>query len=249
MGNDFAGKTVLITGGGSGIGADMALGFAQAGAKVWISGRREEALQSVAARSANIFTKAADVTFESDVTALFDAAGAPDIVIANAGQANSDPLVRLSKTKWDEMLAVNLTGVFLTVREAARRMDAGFGRIIAISSIAGFRGLAYAAHYSAAKHGVIGLVRAASVELADKGITVNAVCPGYIDTEMTDRSADVIIEKTGKSMDEARAILARQNRHNRLITAAEVTDATMWLAGDLAGSVNGQIIGLTGGDM
>ncbi len=249
MSKDFAGKTVLITGGGSGIGADMALGFARSGAKVWISGRREEALQTVAAKSSNIFAQTADVTSEQDVAALFDAVQSPDIVVANAGQANSDPLVRLSKAQWDQMLDVNLTGVFLTIREAARRMDAGFGRIIAISSIAGFRGLPYAAHYTAAKHGVIGLVRAASLELAGKGITVNAVCPGYIDTEMTDRTAENIIEKTGKSMDDARAVIACQNRHNRLVTPSEVTDAAMWLAGDLAGSVNGQIIGLTGGDM
>ena len=249
MTRDFEGRGVLITGGGSGIGADMAQSFAAQGANVWISGRKEDALGKVAALHENIRYCVADVTRESDVDALFAAAGEVQIVIANAGQANSNPLKKMSKTQWDAMIDVNLTGVFLTLRAAARQMTGGFGRIIAISSIAGFRGLAYAAHYSAAKHGVIGLVRAASLELAPSGVTVNAVCPGYLDTEMTDRSVATMTEKTGMSEADARAHLASVNRHGRLIAPQEVTDAVMWLAGERAGSVNGQIIGLTGGDI
>jgi len=131
---DFAGCRVLITGGGSGVGADMAQRFARAGAMVHIAGRRKAPLQTVADSHAGISWHVADVTDEQEVEGLFEAAGPLDIVIANAGQANSNPLTRLSKAQWDEMLSVNLTGVFLSFREAARRFDGAWGRMIAISS-------------------------------------------------------------------------------------------------------------------
>jgi NAD(P)-dependent dehydrogenase (short-subunit alcohol dehydrogenase family) len=227
----------------------MALRFASAGARVWINGRRQEALDAVCAQHANIAALAGDVTDEADVEALFAAAGRADIVIANAGQATSNLLKNTEKSEWDRMIGVNLTGAFLTMRAGVRSMGGGPGRIIAISSIAGFRGLAYAAHYTAAKHGVIGLVRATSLEVAPFAITVNAICPGYIDTDMTARSAANVSQKTGRSVEDARQILADVNKHGRLITAQEVSETALFLASDAAASINGQIIGLTGGDI
>ncbi len=244
--SEFAGKSVLITGGGTGVGADMALAFAARGARVTIGGRREEPLQTVAAQSDVIDYALCDVTKADDVSALFDAAGDVDIVIANAGQADSNPLVKVEPEDWARLIDVNLTGVYLTYRQGALRLGPG-GRIISVASMAGLMGLAYAAPYTAAKHGVVGLTKALALELARKEITVNAICPGYLDTELTDGSVAKISASTGKSEDEARAILASNNPMKRLIRADEVTSAALWLASAGASSVNGQAISVTGG--
>ena len=243
---DLRNSRVLITGGGSGVGADLAAGFAAAGAEVVIAGRRLDALQEVAARAPGIRALAADVTDEASVAALFAAAGPCDVVIANAGAADSAPFARMSLDHWNAMVGVNLTGTFLTFRQGLRQAVPA-RRMIAIASVAGLRGYPYIAAYAAAKHGVLGLVRSLADEVAAKGITVNAICPGYLDTEMTDRSVANIVEKTGKSLEDARAVLESASPQRRLFAASEVTSAALWLCSDGARGVNGQAIPITGG--
>lgn len=242
------GKRVLVTGGGSGAGADLALGFAKAGAEVVICGRRVAALAAVAARHAGIRALVCDVTNERSVIELFAAAGAIDIVIANAGQADSAPFVKTSLDQWNAMLAVNLTGVFLTFREGLRQMP-GWGRLVAVASTAGIKGYAKVAPYAAAKHGVLGIVRSLALEVAKRPITVNAICPGFLDTEMTDHSIRVISEKTGRSLPEAKAALEGLNPQGRLFQPFEVTAAALYLCGAGSEGVNGQSIVIAGGEV
>ena len=238
------GKRVLITGGGSGLGADLARGFAAAGAEVVIAGRRADALARVARNG--IRAVQTDVTDEASVKAMFAFAGPCDIVIANAGAADSAPMSRTTIAQWNAMIAVNLTGVFLTLRDGLNQLP-GWGRLIAIASTAGLRGFPKIAPYAAAKHGVIGLTRCLALEVARRDITVNALCPGYLDTEMTDHSVAVIINKTGRTEAEARATLAAMSPQNRLIQPAEVTAAALWLCAPGAEGINGQALEINGG--
>lgn len=243
----ISGKRVLITGGGTGVGADLAAGFAAAGAEVVICGRRAAPLEAVAERTgAHALT--ADVTDEASVRALFADAGPCDIVIANAGAADSAPFGRTTLDQWNAMLAVNLTGTFLTFREGLAQMP-GWGRLIAVASTAGLKGYGYAAPYAAAKHGTVGLVRSLALELARKPLTVNALCPGFLDTEMTDRSVVNIAARTGKSPEQARATLAANNPQKRLIQPAEVTAAALWLCAPGSEGINGQAIAIAGGEI
>lgn len=243
----LTGQRVLITGGGTGVGADLAAGFASAGAEVVICGRREAPLRAVADRTgAQVVT--ADVTDEGDVARLFAEAGPCDIVIANAGAADSAPFGRTTLDQWNAMLAVNLTGTFLTFRAGLAQMR-GRGRLIAVASTAGLKGYGYVAAYAAAKHGVVGLVRSLAQEVARGPVTVNALCPGFLETEMTDRSVANIIAKTGKTADEARSALAATNPQHRLIRPAEVTAAALWLCGPGSEGINGQAIAIAGGEI
>ena len=237
-------KRVLITGGGSGLGADLARGFAAAGAEVVITGRRADALAQVAQNG--IRAVQADVTDEASVKAMFAAAGPCDIVIANAGAADSAPMSRTTLAQWNAMIAVNLTGVFLTLRDGLNQMP-GWGRLIAIASTAGLRGYPKIVPYAASKHGVVGLTRSLALEVARRDITANALCPGYLETEMTDHSVAVIIEKTGRSEAEARATLAAMSPQNRLIQPSEVTAAALWLCNPGSNAINGQAIEINGG--
>ncbi|MCA1973052.1 MAG: SDR family oxidoreductase, partial [Caenispirillum sp.] len=217
-------------------------------AEVVIAGRRAEPLEAVASAHPVIRAIPADVTDEASVAALFDAAGPVDIVIANAGAADSAPVTRTTLDAWHAMLAVNLTGVFLTFREGLRQMP-GWGRLIAVASTAGLKGYAYAAPYAAAKHGVVGLTRSLALEVARREVTVNALCPGFLDTEMTERSVATIMDKTGKSRDDALAALAATNPQRRLIQPAEVTAAALWLCGPGSEGINGQAIAIAGGEV
>lgn len=244
----LAGKRVLITGGGSGAGENLALGFASTGAEVVITGRRLAALQAVAAQASNIRAVQADVTDEASVAAMFAAAGPCDVVIANAGAADSAPMARTSLAQWNAMLAVNLTGVFLTLRDGLNQMQ-GWGRLISVASTAGLKGYAKVAPYAAAKHGVIGLTRSLALEIAKKPITVNAICPGFLDTPMTDHSIEVIAEKTGKTLEQAKAALKAMNPQGRLIAPAEVTATALWLCGPGSQGINGQAISIAGGEI
>ena len=243
----FSGKRVLVTGGGSGAGADLALGFARAGAEVVICGRRVAALARTAALHPAIRALPCDVTDEASVAALYRDAGPVDIVIANAGQADSSPFQRTTLDQWNAMIAVNLTGVFLTFREGLRQMP-GWGRLIAVASTAGVKGYAKIAPYAAAKHGVLGMVRSLALEVASRPITVNAICPGFLDTDMTDRSVQVIAEKTGRSLEEARRVVEGMSPQNRLYQPSEVTAAALYLAGPGAEGVNGQALVISGGE-
>lgn len=242
------GKRVLITGGGSGAGENLALGFAQAGAEVVIAGRRLDALHAVAARADGIRVVQADVTEEASVKAMFATAGRCDVVIANAGAAESAILAKTSLAQWNAMIAVNLTGVFLTLREGLIQMQ-GWGRLISVASTAGLKGYAKVAPYAAAKHGVIGLTRSLALEIARKDITANAICPGFLDTPMTEHSIDMIADKTGRSRAEARAALEAMNPQNRLIQPSEVTSTALWLCGAGSEGINGQAITIAGGEL
>lgn len=244
----LAGKRVLVTGGGSGAGEALALAFAAAGAEVVISGRRAGALQAAAARHPAIRAVQADVTDEASVKAMFAEAGPCDIVIANAGAADSAPMGRTTLEQWNSMLAVNLTGVFLTFREGLAQLP-GWGRLIAVASTAGLKGYSYVAPYAAAKHGVVGLCRSLALELARKPVTVNALCPGFLDTEMTDRSVANIVAKTGMSADDARATLAAANPQKRLIQPAEVAAAALWLCAPGSEGITGQALAIAGGEV
>lgn len=244
----ITGKRVLITGGGSGAGENLALGLAAVGAEVVIAGRRLDALQAVAAQSPLIRAVTCDVTDEASVRRMFDAAGPIDIVIANAGAADSAVLTKTSLDQWNAMIAVNLTGVFLTFREGLQRFD-GWGRLVAVASTAGLKGYAKVAPYAAAKHGVIGLCRSVALEVARKPVTVNAICPGFLDTPMTDQSVQVIAQKTGKTLTEARAALEGLNPQNRLFQPSEVTAAALFLCGPGSEGINGQTITIAGGEL
>ena len=243
---NLAGKRVLITGGGSGIGADLARGFAAAGAEVVIAGRRRDALEAIA-RKTGARAVQADVTDEASVTRLFAEAGPCAIVIANAGAAESAPFAKTSLAQWQAMLGVNLTGTFLTFREGLKQMP-GWGRLIAIASIAGLRGYPYVAPYVAAKHGVVGLTKAVALEVAKRDITVNAICPGYVATEMTERSVANIRAKTGMDEAEALAALTKTSPQDRLIEPQEITGLALWLCSDEARGMNGQALSLAGGE-
>ena len=244
----LSGKRVLITGGGTGLGADMAAHFAGAGAEVVISGRRQDRLDAVASDIENTRAVQADVTREDDVQALFAAAGPVDIVIANAGASSSAPFGKTSLDDWNAMLAVNLTGVFLTLRDGLNQMQ-GWGRLISVASTAALKGYAYVAPYAAAKHGVVGLTRSLALETAKREITVNALCPGFLETEMTQRSIQNIVEKTGKSSAEAVAALASHNPQKRLVQPHEVSRAALWLCGEGSEGINGQAISIAGGEV
>lgn len=243
----LSGRHVLITGGGTGAGADLARGFAGAGARVTIAGRRLAPLEAVAARTGAV-ARQADVTDEASVKALFAAAGPVDVVIANAGASVSGPFGRVTLADWNQMLAVNLTGVFLTFREGLAQMP-GWGRLIAVASTAGLKGYGYVAPYAAAKHGVVGMVRSLALEVARRPVTVNALCPGFLDTEMTARSIDNIVQTTGRSEDQALAALTATNPQRRLVQPAEVTAAALFLCGAGSDAMNGQAIAIAGGEI
>jgi 3-hydroxybutyrate dehydrogenase len=241
------GKRVLITGGGTGIGADFCRGFSEAGAEVVIAGRRREPLEKVAGGNDAVSVVVADVTEEASVKAMFEAAGPVDIVIANAGAAESSALVKTELDHWNALLAVNLTGTFLTFREGLRQMT-GWGRLVAISSIMGIKGGGYVSAYAATKHGVMGLVRSVAHEVARTPVTINAICPGYIDTEMTERTIANIMAKTGRSREQAIEAVTATNPQRRLIQPAEVTAAALYLCQPGSEGVNGQAIAITGGE-
>ena len=246
----LAGRTALVTGGGTGLGAALARALAAEGATVWVAGRTAARLEAVAATDARLHPLPLDVTDETAVARAFDRIGTPEIVVANAGAAESAPLAATTLETWQAMLAVNLTGVFLTLREAARRLGkAEYGRLIVVASTAGLKGYAYASAYTAAKHGAVGLVRAAALELARTGVTVNALCPGFLDTEMTDRSIANISDKTGKTPEDARAALEAMSPQRRLIAPEEVARAALWLCTAEARGVTGQAIPIAGGEV
>jgi NAD(P)-dependent dehydrogenase (short-subunit alcohol dehydrogenase family) len=244
----LAGRHALVTGAARGIGAQIARALVADGARVTLLGRNAVRLQTLADElGASARIAAADVADPDAVaTAMRDAAtafGPVLVLINNAGQAESAPFLKTSVDLWQRMLAVNLTGTFLCSQAALPDMlDAGWGRIINIASTAGQRGYAYVAAYTAAKHGVVGLTRSLALEVAKKGVTVNAVCPGYTETPMLESSVDAIVAATGRSREAARDELVAANPNGRLVTPAEVAAVVRGLCTMEAASTTGQAI-------
>ena len=246
---ELSGKSALVTGGGTGTGRAIAVMLAEAGAKVTISGRTEKTLEKVAALHPNIAITLGDVTREADVMDMVATAGNPEIVVANAGIADSMPFVKTKTEDFQRIMDTNATGVFLTLREGLKGMTGkGWGRLIVVASVAGLRGGPYIAPYVASKHAAMGLVRSVALEIAKTGITCNAICPSYIDTEMTDRSIANVIDKTGKAPEDARAYFESLSPMGRLIPAEDIAQMVMWLCGPNASMVNGQPFVISGGD-
>ncbi|MBI2312106.1 MAG: SDR family oxidoreductase [Betaproteobacteria bacterium] len=255
MSAPLAGRHAVVTGGGSGIGAAVAEALAAQGARLTLMGRTLERLESETKRiSGEVQARVADVTDAASVSAAFARAwerfGAVDILVNNAGAARSAPFVKTDIELWLEMLTVNLTGVYLCCREALPSMvERGYGRIVNIASTAGLTGYAYTSAYCAAKHGVVGLTRSLALELAKSSVTVNAVCPGYTETDMLKRTLDNIANKTGRSEAEARAEIAKHCPRERLITPQEVANAVLWLCLPGAEAITGQAIAVAGGEI
>lgn len=254
--NGLAARHVLVTGAARGIGAAIAQALAAEGARLSLLGRRADTLQALCAAlpGSGHRVVVADVADEAQVQAAFEAAraalGPVQVLVNNAGQAESAPLHRTSLDLWQRMLAVNLTGSFLCSRAALADMRAaGWGRIVNIASTAGQRGYAYVAAYSAAKHGVVGLTRSLALETATLGITVNAVCPGYTETDILRESVANVVAKTGRTPEQALAEFAAGNPQQRIVQPAQVADAVRWLCGDAAAAITGQCISVSGGEV
>lgn len=245
------GRHALITGGGSGIGAAVARALAAEGARVSLTGRRLEPLEAVAAE---IGGKAfpADMTDRAATEEAFAAArsanGAFDFVILNAGVGDSAPFLKTKREAWDRIIATNLTSLFDGAQLALPDLLEGEDkRLIVVASVAGLKGGAYAAPYVASKHGAVGLVRSLALEFAKTNLTVNAVCPSFVDTPMVDESAERISRVTKRDVDQSREALAALNASGRLVTAEEVANSILNLCHPLSRSINGACVTIDGG--
>lgn len=247
----LSGKTALVTGGCRGIGAAISQTLCDAGASVVVTARNRKRAEAFAS-DLGLHHRgiALDLTDASSAAEALADLGPVDILINNAGAAESAPFMKSDLSLFHRMLSVNLLGTVAVTQAVLPGMtERRAGRIITIASTAGLVGYAYVGAYVAAKHAVIGLTRSLALELAGKGVTVNAVCPGYTDTDLVSDAASLISAKTGRSPEEAKAEMAKVNPQGRLVDPKEVADAVLWLAGDGASAVTGQAIRVAGGEV
>jgi 3-hydroxybutyrate dehydrogenase len=252
--NPLQGRHAIVTGGGRGIGRAIAEALSGAGAKVTILGRDQVTLDRAVSEGVAHAAAVADVTDPELVQAAVQAAvsrhGPVDFMIANAGSAVSAPFLKSTPELFRQMLDVNLLGVTNVAQAVLGSMiERGFGRMIAVASTAGLRGYPYVSAYCSAKHATIGLVRALALETATTGVTVNALCPGFTDTDLVAESLDRIMAKTGRTREQALSEFVKHNPQQRLIDPSEVADAILWLCGEGARSVTGQAIAVAGGEI
>jgi NAD(P)-dependent dehydrogenase (short-subunit alcohol dehydrogenase family) len=253
----LSGKHALVTGGGRGIGASIAASLLAQGARVTLVGRSKGVLADTAdalRQQGEVQYLRADVAVKESVVDAFKEAtagfGDIDILVNNAGQAISAPFTKTDEDLWRQMMSVNLDGVFHCTQLALPGMlRKGWGRVVNVASTAGLTGYAYVSAYCAAKHAVIGLTRALAMEVAARGVTVNAVCPGYTDTDLVRDTIANIVSKTGRTAAQARAELAAGNPQKRLVTPEEVAHAAIWLCLPLSDAMNGQAIAVAGGEL
>jgi 3-hydroxybutyrate dehydrogenase len=252
------GRRALVTGGGRGIGRAVARALAGAGVAVAVAARTRADVEAVAAEieksGGHAFAATADVARVEDVRDLFravrEALGPVDILVSAAGISPTAPLAKTDDATWHATIETNLSGVFYATREALPEMTSrGFGRIVNVASVVGKTGMPYVAAYAASKHGVLGLTKVAALESAAKGVTVNAICPGYVDTPMTDAGIARITQKTGLSPADARRRLEEVSPQKRMVTAEEVAALALFLCGDEARGITGQALSVDGGTL
>jgi NAD(P)-dependent dehydrogenase (short-subunit alcohol dehydrogenase family) len=259
QGTPLASQHAVVTGGAQGIGLAIANQLAGLGASVTIMDRNVETLESQAA----IMTKTHDVAIQSRSVDVSDhesvdqafatigkSIGEPTILVNNAGIAPSAPFLKTSPDLWEKVIGVDLTGAFFCIQKVLPAMlESKFGRIVNISSTAGLTGIGYVTAYCAAKHGLIGLTRSLAIETARKGVTVNAVCPGFADTDIVKNALDNIVSKTGRTREEALANIVSHNPQGRLIKPSEIAEAVAWLCMPTSSSITGQSIAVAGGEI
>jgi 3-hydroxybutyrate dehydrogenase len=242
-------RRAVVTGGGRGIGRAVAAALSRAGHEVTVLGRTESALQEAVAAGAASALRRIDVTDGPALSSCLAEIGPIDILINNAGIADSAPFVKTDLQFFHRIMAVNFDSVVVATRAVLPGMiERGFGRIVSVASVAGIKGFPYVSAYVASKHAVVGLTRALAKEVASTGVTVNAVCPGYVDTGLVSRSTARIAAKTGRTAEEIAGEFIKGNPLGRFIAADEVADTVVWLCGARASAVNGQAIAIDGGE-
>ena len=251
QGNSLAGRHALITGGGTGIGAAAARHLHAAGAKITVTGRRLAPLQAIAAEVDGTAIQC-DVTQPDQITRAFDEArtanGPIELLIVNAGIAESAPFHKMKREGWDRIIAANLTAAFhCSQAPIADLLASEGGRLGYVAAVASLRGVPYAAHYAASKHGLLGLMRSLAAEYAKSNLTVNAVCPGYVDTPMTDQSVARVTQITGRSEEQARSAITEMNASGRLVDPEAIGNVIAMLCLPLSRDINGAAVTIDGG--